>query len=171
MSAAADAVAGEIAGFRNQAGAIRQVFRINLEGITHEESLVQPRPAGNCLNFVVGHLVNVHNGVLAMLGQEPAIDDARIARYARGSRPLTDPAEATDLETLKSAWETASDRIDAGLAALTPEFLDQRAASSPTNNPNETNRTLIGTVLFHQAYHLGQLGLLRRIVGKPGAIP
>ena len=171
MSAVADAVVGEIAGFRHQAEVIRQVFRANLAGVTHEESLVQPQPAGNCLNFVVGHLLHVYNNVLLMLGQEQVMDPAALARYARGSKPITDPAEAADLGTLVSAWETACERVDAGLGTLTPEFLDERAPNSPTNNPDETNRTLIGTVFFHQAYHLGQTGLLRRIAGKPGAIP
>ena len=158
MTAAA-APASEVAGFRHQAGIIRQVLRMNVDGFTHEESLIQPSPAGNCLNFVVG-----------MTGQEPVMEPGALDRYARGAPPITDPAEAIDLATLMDAWDTACERVDAGLAALAPEFLDQHAPNSPTNNPDETNRTLLSTVFFHQAYHSGQAGLLRRIAGKKGAI-
>ena len=35
------------------------LFR-NLAGITHEESFVRPAPAGNCLNWVLGHIVATH---------------------------------------------------------------------------------------------------------------
>ncbi|HEX8906951.1 MAG TPA: DUF664 domain-containing protein [Longimicrobiaceae bacterium] len=170
MTAVADAPATEIAAFRHQATLIRQVLRLNTDGITHEESLIQPVPAGNCLNFVVGHLLWVYNNVARMLGQEPVMPGGELDRYARGSRPLTDPAEAIDFATLLSAWETACDRVEEGLGTLTSGFLDLPAQNSPTNNPNETNRTLLGTVFFHQAYHTGQAGILRRIAGKAGAI-
>ena len=29
----------------------------NLDGLSHEESLVIPEPGGNCLNWVLGHIV------------------------------------------------------------------------------------------------------------------
>jgi uncharacterized damage-inducible protein DinB len=167
----ATAAAPDVAGFRHQARIVHQVLRLNAEGLTHEESLIQPSPAGNCLNFVVGHVLWVYNNVLAMLQQEPVMAPGSLDRYARGAPPITDAAEAIPLATLLEHWDTAAARIDAGLAELTPEFLDQRAATSPSNDPDETNRSLLSTVFFHQAYHSGQAGLLRRIAGKPGAIP
>lgn len=169
MTAAA-APASEVAGFRHQAGIIRQVLRMNVDGFTHEESLIQPSPAGNCMNFVVGHLLWVYNSAMGMMGQEPVMEPGALDRYARGAPPITDPAQAIDLATLLESWDKACERVDAGLAALTPEFLDQHAPNSPTNNPDETNRTLLSTIFFHQAYHSGQAGLLRRIAGKKGAI-
>jgi uncharacterized damage-inducible protein DinB len=49
----------------------------------------------------------------------------------------------------------------------------ERPAPGPDSDGEltETVRSLLGTILFHQAYHSGQTGLLRRIAGKPGAIP
>ncbi len=70
-----------------------------------------------------------------------------------------------------TAWDEATRRIDAGLAGLAPEALDQPAPHSPGNNPNETVRSLLSVTFFHQAYHAGQTGILRRIAGKEGAIP
>src|SRR5437762_4909444 len=46
------------------------LFR-NLEGITHEESLIEPTPAGNTLNWVLGHIVATRNRMLPMLGAQP----------------------------------------------------------------------------------------------------
>src|SRR4051812_35309457 len=106
MTAVAESAATEIAAFRHQAELIRQVLRMNTAGITHEESLIQPEPAGNCLNFVMGHLLWVHNNLAGMLGQEQPMAPGSLDRYARGSRPLTDPGEAMDFGTLLSAWET-----------------------------------------------------------------
>jgi uncharacterized damage-inducible protein DinB len=61
-------------------------------------------------------------------------------------------------------------RFDAGLAALPEERLAERVPMSPTGNPNETVGTMLATIVQHQAYHSGQLGVLRRVAGKPGAI-
>ena len=146
------------------------VVRANVAGITHAESLIQPQPAGNNLNFIVGHLVATYNGALGLLGQEPVLPENEISRYNRGSDPLTDSGEAIDFNRLLTAWDQASRRFDAGLAAVSPEFLDQKAGFSPTGNPDETNRSLLATITFHQAYHAGQTALSRRLIGKPGAI-
>ena len=85
-------------------------------------------------------------------------------------RELADPAEAFDLAVLRDAWDEAAARVAAGIGSLPPEALDRPAPFSPGNDPDETVRSLLTTVLFHQTYHAGQLGLLRRLAGKPGAI-
>lgn len=170
MTTAAPATASAIEVFQHQAHIVDKVLQMNLQGITHEESLIQPHPGGNCLNWVVGHLTCIYGEVLPLLGQEPVMKEA-LKRYARGSAPIQDPAEALDLQELMKGWEEATKRVEAGLAGLTAEDLDKPSPISPSNNPEETMRTILGTVLFHQAYHAGQTGILRRIAGKEGAIP
>ncbi len=78
---------------------------------------------------------------------------------------------ALELRDLLAGFDEASRRFDAGLAGVNPETLDQLAPGSPSGNPNETVRSLLSTIAFHQAYHAGQTGLLRRLAGKEGAIP
>jgi Protein of unknown function (DUF664) len=160
----------EIGGMRQQARLTRDVVRMNLEGISHEQSLIQPKPAGNCSNWVVGHLVTVYNRVLPLLGQTPVESAGDLARYARGSSALTRASDAVLLRELVSAWDEACVRVDAGLAALPPRQLEMVIPDGPTGDPNETMGSLLAVVLFHQAYHAGQLGILRRIAGESGAI-
>lgn len=170
MSTAAPGTVGEIEAYRLQARLAHQVVRLNAEGITHEESVRPPQPGGNCLNWVVGHLVAVYGRALPLLGQEPVMDPGELARYDRGSEPLTDPAAALPLDRLLAAWDEASRRFDAGLAALAPATLDRAAPFSPGADPDETVRSLLATVLFHQGYHAGQTGILRRTSGREGVI-
>jgi hypothetical protein len=160
----------EIEIFRHSARTIHQVVRINVEGFTQNESLIQPRPAGNCLNWVLGHLLCIYDRALPLVGQTPLMDGDGFKRYDRGSSPLTDGATAMELADLMTAWDEAARRIDAGLAALTPETLDAPAPFSPSGDRNETVGSLLNTVFFHQAYHAGQTGILRRIAGKKGAL-
>jgi uncharacterized damage-inducible protein DinB len=160
----------EVEVFRNNAHVTTQALKANVAGLTQADSLVQPSPGGNCLNWVVGHLLCVYNNVLLMLGQEQVVDPDRLKRYDRGAPPIRHSEEALELSELLDTWDKVLPRIDSGLAGLTSEKLDAKAPISPTNNPNETVRSLLAVVGFHQAYHVGQLGILRRIAGKPGAI-
>ena len=162
--------APEIELWRLQTRMARDVVRANVAGLTHEDTLVQPRPAGNCLNWVLGHLLSVYDGLLRQLKQEPVLVGDRVQRYARGAPPITSPADALHFGTLLQAWDDACERVDAALAALEPERLDQPVPDSPTGDPDETLRSLLTTITFHQAYHAGQTAVLRRTAGKEGAI-
>ena len=170
MTPAAAATVSEVEVFRHQARMILTVVRLNVEGVSQEESLIQPSPGGNCMNWVVGHLACIYNKMLPLLGQPRVMEEEALKRYDRGAPPIKDAAEALQLRDLMATFEKASERVDAGVAALTPEALDRKAPDSPSGNPDETVRSLMSTVFFHQAYHAGQTGILRRIAGKEGAI-
>lgn len=154
-----------------QLGSQRFALHTNVKGLTHEESLRSPQPGGNCLNWVVGHIVNARQTWLTkVLGEAPLFDDDTIARYRRGSEPLTDGTLAMRLEELLAAYDRAQEPLLAGLSRLTPEGLAEPAPFSPGNDPRETVGSLVAKLTFHEAYHIGQTALLRRLVGHPGAI-
>ena len=155
---------------RHQASIVQQVVKMNTDGLSQADSLVQPSPAGNCMNWVVGHLVAVYNQVLPVVHQEPTSLHESLTRYNRGSRPIQSANDALGIDELLAEWNEACARYDAGLKSMTAEELLQLAPMSPTNNPDETIGTLLNTISWHQAYHSGQTGLLRRLAGKDGAI-
>jgi uncharacterized damage-inducible protein DinB len=171
MSAVTAVKPGEVSLLRQEAAIVHEILKLNVKGLTPEESLVEPMPGVNCVNWVVGHTLEVYQSELSMLGQEPVVAPGTLARYARGTPPLSDPGEAIALPQLMAWWEATTPRIDAGRARLTAEALDRPAPFSPGNDPKETVRSLLGAIVFHQAYHAGQVGLLRRFAGKKGAIP
>jgi len=170
MTITATETLGEVRVLRHQVRAIHWVVQQNADGLTQENSLIQPEPAGNCLNWNVGHLLHVYDQILPMLGQTSVLGVDTLQRYGRGTAPLQNAAEALDLARLMTAWDEAAQRMEAGLETLTAEALDQSAPWSPTNNPEETVGSLLSIVFFHQAYHTGQTGLLRRMAGKEGAM-
>ncbi len=55
---------GETQVYRQLARTIHGVVRRCVDGFSQEESLIQPQPEGNCLNWVVGHLLHVYDKVL-----------------------------------------------------------------------------------------------------------
>src|SRR5262245_15332769 len=127
MTTATVETARDVEVFRHQAGVIHEVLRMNVAGLTQEESLIQPSPGVICRNWTVGHVLSVYHATLPMLGQEPVMGKEALKRYGRGTPPLRDPGEALDLQELLTAWTEATRRIDAGLASLTPEALDRPA--------------------------------------------
>ncbi|MEO8433157.1 MAG: DinB family protein [Acidobacteriota bacterium] len=131
----------------------------NLEGITHDESLIQPI-AGNCLNWVVGHLVWGRNKILEILKEPPAIAKETAERYKRGSDPMQSAGEATPFADLLSALERSQKQVQ---EALAPD-----SQKAPALTPEDSEN--LGTLFFHEGYHVGQTGILRRLIGKEGAI-
>jgi uncharacterized damage-inducible protein DinB len=170
MTPTASTTLPEVEVFRANARTTNQIIQRNLEGISQTESLVQPQPAGNCINWVAGHLLWVYDQALAMLNHEPVLGVDALQRYARGTPALTNTAEAMELSELVKKIDVAVSRLDVAFDGVTEAELNAKAPFSPTNNPDETVRSLLGLVTFHQAYHAGQLGVLRRIAGKSGAI-
>ncbi|HEY3570719.1 MAG TPA: DinB family protein [Thermoanaerobaculia bacterium] len=151
--------------------AIAKVFELshmaltrNLEGITHEESLRAPEPGGNALNWVLGHILYHRNMVMNLLGQPPVWDSPQAARYARGSAPLGPDEEPVPFETLHAELDRSQGLLMDALRAARAEEL---AAPAENGDPVSTRIALLG---FHEGYHGGQIGLLRRLLGHPGAI-
>jgi uncharacterized damage-inducible protein DinB len=142
----------------------------NLEGFTHEDSLRTAPGGGNCANWILGHIVASRNGVLQILNEESALHGAVAERYKRGSQPIAHGQDAAHLETLVRALQDSQRRILAALARATDLDLAKPAAAPaiPSGDPSVGGQ--LSFLHFHESYHSGQLGLLRRILGRPGAI-
>lgn len=160
----------EVTPLLTQVGYVHYVFNANIEGLTHADSLAQPEPGGNCLNWIVGHLCHSQNNLLAMLGQKPFGSEEMSERYKRGSAPITSTDDAQPFEEMVKLFNESQAAVTEGLNAMTSEKLAAKAPFSPTDNPDETVGSLLAGIMFHQAYTIGQTGLSRRLVGKTGAI-
>lgn len=137
---------------------------VNARDLTHEESLIQPHPGGNCANWVLGHIVQNRGQVLELLGAEPVWSPADGALYKRGSAPIVEGGREKPYPKLFEALDRSQERLMSGLSRIKDEDLGLA----------EVKGSLAGKLAvlqFHEAYHAGQLGLLRRIAGKAGAIP
>jgi uncharacterized damage-inducible protein DinB len=144
----------------SQYQASHRVLHRNLGGIRHEESLKAPRDGGNCLNWVLGHLVSTRNLVLDLLGQSPVISPEQAEAYRHEGG---DPSRFLKLEDLKLALDRSQELINAGFQNLSPE-----AASTPAYG--STVGEMLAVLAFHEAYHGGQVGILRRSLGHEGVI-
>jgi uncharacterized damage-inducible protein DinB len=143
------------------------VLNANLDGITHEDSLVDPQAAGNNINWVLGHIARARNGTLELLGKGAMFP---MEKYEAYDTPLTDHAKAVKMEELLSDIRAMQEPIVEGIGELSDDAATRPAPFSPRDDPNETVGSLLALLLFHEAYHTGQTGILRRTLGKPGAV-
>jgi uncharacterized damage-inducible protein DinB len=139
------------------------LFR-NLEGITHEESLISPSTGGNCLNWVLGHMVSARNRLMTQLGIPPVWQIDLAFHYSGHEEAAWTPDKAVDLRTLKTDLARSQQELMGALDQLGPSALEA------TDEQGRTLGDALTVFTFHEAYHGGQVAFLRRLLGKPGVI-
>ena len=145
----------------------QRIIHLQTEGLTHADSLLQPPFRGNCLNWVLGHIVEGRNRALVALGEQPVWSEAETARYQRGAAPITRDEQARPLEQLLRDLDESQDRIAAALAHLTPEALAQPV---PGDQRERSLGAYVAALHWHETYHTGQLELQRQLAGTNDAI-
>ncbi len=128
------------------------VIKKNLEEITQEDSLKRPDERVNIINWVTGHIVNSRDDLLEDVAGKRFLPKEYTEYYGRGKQ-IPDNESALDIETIKADYEKLTDEIHKVLAEGDAEK-DQKVAF----------------FMFHESYHAGQLGLLRKLLDKKGKI-
>lgn len=57
-----------------------RIIKLQTYGLTHQDSLLQPPVRGNCLNWVLGHILAGRNTTLEFLGQSPLWQEEETSR-------------------------------------------------------------------------------------------
>jgi hypothetical protein len=133
-------------------------------GLTHADSLIQPQPSGNCLNWTIGHLLESQITLLTLLGGLSPFDPSLLAIYKRESSPITAGSpEVIPMERLLEGMHA----VHTALVARLGEMNDADFAREIQQG--ERRFTLGWRFLFlhfHYTYHLGQLEPLRQLAGR-----
>lgn len=132
------------------------VFNKNLEDLTQDESLMTPAEGGSCINWILGHILLTRDYIHELLGMEKICSKEFGKTYEKGSGKINS-GQAEDIKELLAKLKTSQERLmkvlDEKDLRLEQKLLDEIPALS-----------------FHEAYHAGQTGILRRIIGKEGKI-
>ncbi len=139
---------------------------LNVADLTHADSLVIAAPGTNCTNWMLGHVVSNRSAVLELLGAEPLWSEADSQPFCEGGAWADPPAQARPWASLLADFETTQERIRWALDTVTADHL--AALHKPESR--RPRGMQLHFLQFHEAYHVGQIGLMRRVVGKPGAI-
>ena len=128
-----------------------------MEGVTHSDSVRQPPFDGNCINWILGHVVVARCNFLMMLDVPPIWEMEKCRRYIPGSAPVTDAEDAVPFDSLLADLDRTQDQLLTALARVSAEDL------RPIKDDQSIGEHLI-SYHAHESYHLGQLELLRQLV-------
>jgi hypothetical protein len=138
-----------------------EIIKMQTAGLNHADSLVQLPFRGNCMNWIVGHILTNRYNVLKLLGVEQPVQVKRAERYARESEPITiDGADVIPLDELIVLLETAQAQIARLLDEITPAGLERQVAFYGRGSRSVAEWLMF--FYFHDTYHAGQTEILRQ---------
>lgn len=145
---------------RNYRTLLRQI-----SGLTHEQSLLQPPFRGNCLNWVVWHVVMSRERMLLLVDADPVWTAEPRMRYERNSEPITDSKDALHFDKIVADLGVLHERLVSRLQAITAD--DLNVGKVPYNLPADPEPVWdwLQFLLWHETYHIGNTELLRQLAG------
>lgn len=140
----------------------------SLIDLTDEESNTRPHKDANHIKYIAGHLVNAMYGIGGSIGVnlERRWDDI----FAGGGRTKAlDDFKYPTIDELKTEWNKICPLIQVRLDKLTEQDLNKVMPNSFLVNTGIFDGTVGDFLAFfnqHQLYHIGQIGIIRKILGK-----
>ena len=128
------------------------MMELNLDGISQAMADRAPAEGINSITWILRHLVFYRRETLRVVTAAPATQPA--------SEPRTLPELLAALDELQAALDQAFDAVEDWAAVRNHPALD---APMPIDQ-------IVGTFLSHEAYHVGQIALARRLLGLPGVL-
>lgn len=146
---------------------ISLIFKLNnglvsrtLDGLTDDEVWRALPAGGNPIGWLLGHLTETRASLLHALGSP--LETGWPASFARGAS-LADRSVYPTRPMIEQAWKATHGRMRDAFAALTNV---QLASPSTVDLPGATNLAgQIAFLAFHESYHVGQMGYVRKQLG------
>lgn len=140
-----------------------RLLKMQCEGLSHAESLVQTPYNINCLNWVLGHIAVSRDRVLRLVGEGHLLTEAQANRYKSESDPIKEDGEdVIKLERLLEILAEGQERINNGFSKLSEEQLSELIQ---LGERQVTLGVRLHGFYFHDTYHTGQTDLLRQVAG------
>lgn len=149
--------------FRSNEG----LFRAALDGVGAPGRDVWLARSGeaNHLAFLGVHLVGARHYIVRFLG---GTSSDPLERYHEKARTIDEIEEFPPPSEVLAAWNDVAPAMDAALSLAAPARLDEDSGL-PFPAPGPTRLDALTFLAQHEAYHIGQMCLIRRIHGMPAA--
>lgn len=120
---------------------------------------------GNTALWVLGHIAVYRRMLLRQIGQEIAEENWE-ELFKKGTK-LDQTQTNPSADSLIKDISNTGMKITKGLITLKAEDAEKTIDMTMPNGENTLNG-LINFLYFHESYHLGQIGYIRRLLNKPG---
>jgi hypothetical protein len=138
-----------------------------LHELTADELSRAPTEHSNPMVWMAGHLAQTRVQLGRLLGLDLEVPWPTL--FKRGSPP-PDIAQYPSLDDIRAVWK----RAGAALRSRLRELEDGALCEGLQIKIPSTDGTLRGAIvfaLFHEAYHVGQMGYVRKTLGREAIIP
>ena len=132
-----------------------------VDGITHEESLYQLPFKHNCMNWILGHIVNNRSHVLETL-KVPHAWELEVRRlYHTDTAPVTPESDSIQFETLVGYLDESVALIKFTLESMSDDQLEE---THRNYRGEKTRYSHLTGFHWHESFHLGQLEILNAFI-------
>lgn len=145
----------------SQARLHRRLFENCLDGVDDAIAVARPNDVTNHLAFLACHLTEAREYLIEILGGDKHEHFPEIPEITR----VDDYDDWPPVERIRAAWQTASKRLETTLEAATGETLETSIEMPFLDDPTVDGFATF--LLHHEAYHIGQMALLRKYFGLP----
>jgi len=141
-----------------------------LGGVEEAEWFIVPQGCPSHLGWQIGHLAMAEYGLclFRQRGRQPIDREIMPGEFrkafSRGSDPLADAAKSLPPDEIRAVFDRVHSQVLQEYPSFTSEQLKQ-----PEEMPYAVEATKLGSLFFcshHEMLHAGQIGLLRRLLGK-----
>lgn len=148
----------------------RDYTRSLIDDVDHADWFRQPAEGVTHLAWQIGHLAMAQYGLcLFRLRGRAEIDAGLMSsafrkKFSKGTTPDPDPAKNPSPQEIRSVFDRVYEQTLLELPDVTDAQLDE-----PVDMPYAVSATKFGGLLFcshHELLHAGQIGLLRRLLGR-----
>ena len=173
MGAGAAEHAGGVNGARGGLGSLTGLFTVGtglfvkaLNGLRRDELLTRPGPRSNPLLWIAGHLAQSRCRLLRLLGVPREVPWESL--FATGSK-IGEPSQYPAIEEIQAVWRDVTEQLMYRLEAIGDDELSRQPPTGIATSDG-TLRGAIALFAFHEAYHVGQMGYVRKWLGHSALI-
>lgn len=138
-----------------------RLFRHCIEDWTPRQAASRPTPETNSAAYIALHLLDARHRLLGHLGAGRLNP---LGHFIEDRDRMADHVSYPGLLEISDRWTDASHALEDRLCTLTAEELDEPLE---TDLPvfDATRLGVLGFLVQHDCYHIGQLALMRRFAG------
>ena len=152
---------------------LHSLFQLNnrlflncLEDVTDELARTRPGASSNSVAYIALHLHDARHYLAKFLGATEPDPFAMITSHASSVEEIDIYPSAAEFRT---AWMEISLTLENRLADIPTSYLERPTPPDAPDFP-VADKSVLGGVAFllqHEAYHLGQMAFLRKLLGLP----
>jgi uncharacterized damage-inducible protein DinB len=131
--------------------------------LSEQQMVSQPAGVPNHATWTLGHVIYSCQGIAAELGAGQWLPDDWESAFGYGSAPSSDLSRYPKKSEMLTLLADAASRLRQALLAANASVLER---SLPDETLPTMGHLLLQVVVAHTAYHVGQLAVWRRAIGK-----